>query len=97
VINEQGDTLEFVGTARNGLASGSGGMIIQRSRQLGAIYYEGEFSNGLPDGIVRIEQAGLAPRLRTFKAGVDVGKAKSTKLQSLKFAQSATESNQVVP
>jgi hypothetical protein len=97
VINEQGDTLEFIGTARNGLASGSGGMIIQRSRQLGAIYYEGEFSNGLPDGVVRIEQAGLAPRLRTFKAGVDVGKAKSTKLQSLKFAQSATESNQVVP
>jgi hypothetical protein len=97
VINERGDTLEFIGTAHKGLAAGSGGMIIQRSNQIGAIYYEGEFSQGLPDGVVRIEQAGFAPRLRTFKAGVDMGKASAANLQSLDFAQVTTKTTQVMP
>jgi len=86
IMNKRGDTLEFIGDAEKGLASGSGGMIIQRKGQIGATYYEGGFKNGLPDGVVRIEKAGELPRLRLYEAGRDVGKGNTARLQSLDFA-----------
>ena len=86
IINERGDTVEFIGETLNGLASGSGGMIIQRRGQVGATYYEGGFKNGLPDGMVRIEEPGQLPRTRLFRAGADVGKGDEGRLQGLKFA-----------
>jgi hypothetical protein len=85
VMNQRGDTVEFIGDAQNGLASGHGGMIIRRNGQMGATYYEGSFKNGLPDGVVRVEKAGELPKLRQFKAGTDVGKGSAAGLQRLKF------------
>lgn len=91
IVNDRGDTLEFIGDARKGLASGSGGMIIQRGGQVGATYYEGEFKNGIPDGVLRVEKAGEPPRLRKYRAGVDVGKGSAASLQSIRFASVSEE------
>jgi len=85
VNNHRGDTLEFLGDAEAGLASGAGGMIINRRGQLGATYYEGTFSLGLPDGTVRVEKPGATPVLRRFKAGEDVGRGSAGQLQKLSF------------
>lgn len=86
IINKRGDTVEFIGETQKGLASGSGGMIIQRYGQVGATYYEGGFKNGLPDGVVRIEEPGQLPRTRLYRAGADIGKGDANRLQSLNFA-----------
>ena len=97
IMDARGGTLEFIGDSRKGLASGSGGMIIQRSDQIGASYYEGEFKNGLPDGVVRVESPGEAPRLRQYKAGVDIGKGNGARLQGLNFAASSTAMGIPIP
>ena len=97
VMNERGDSVEFIGEAKKGLASGSGGMIIQRREQVGATYFEGGFKNGLPDGVVRVEKAGETPKLRQFRAGVDVGKASAADLQSLNFASSLVAAGALIP
>jgi len=83
VMDDNGDTLEYLGSARRGLASGAGAMILQRSLQLGAAYYEGGFKNGRPDGVVQVELAGQPTRLRKYKDGIDVGKGNAAKLQNL--------------
>lgn len=99
VMNARGDTVEFIGDAQHGVASGSGGMIIQRNGQVSATYYEGDFKNGLPDGVVRVEKAGQSPKLRQYKAGADVGKGNASKLRSLNFASgsAAAASGYVTP
>ena len=84
-MSSRGDTLEFIGDAEAGLASGSGGMILQRKNQLGATYYEGGFKEGVPDGVVQVEQPGQLPKLRQYKTGTDVGKGSASKLTPLKF------------
>jgi hypothetical protein len=86
VINERGDTVEYIGETRNGRASGAGGMIVQRRGQVGATYYEGNFKDGLPDGVVLVEEPGQVRRTRLFREGADVGKGDSARLQSLSFA-----------
>ena len=96
IVSNRGDTLEFIGDAESGLASGSGGMIMQRKGQLGATYYEGSFSKGLPDGVVRVEKPGELPKLRQYKAGTDVGKGSAAKLQSLNFAPTSSTAIQGV-
>ncbi len=97
IMNERGDTVEFIGDAQNGMASGFGGMIIQRNNQIGAVYYEGGFKNGLPDGVVLVEKAGELPKLRQYKAGADVGKGNAARLQSLKFASNSITSDPLTP
>ncbi len=64
IMNDRGDTVEFIGETQKGLASGAGGMIVHRRGQVGATYYEGGFKNGLPDGVVRVEEPGQLPRTR---------------------------------
>ena len=88
-MNKRGDTVEFIGEAEKGLASGAGGMIVHRRGRVGATYYEGGFKNGLPDGVVRIEEPGQSPKTRLYKAGTDIGKGDSARLQSLNFTLSA--------
>jgi hypothetical protein len=90
IMDQRGNTVEFIGDAENGLAAGSGGMIIQRNGQIGATYYEGGFKDGLPDGVVRVEKAGEAPKLRQFKTGTDIGKGNANRLQSLSFASNSS-------
>ncbi len=97
IMSDRGDTLEFIGDAEAGLASGSGGMIKQRKGQLGATYFEGGFKKGLPDGVVRVEQPGQSPKLRQYKTGIDVGKGSASKLKTLNFASSASATPGVSP
>jgi hypothetical protein len=85
IIDSQGHVVEFVGTADSGLASGTGAMIFRSPSEVGAVYYEGEFSQGLPDGVVRVEQPGRKPRVRKFRVGADAGSADADQLQSLQF------------
>jgi hypothetical protein len=80
-----GSYVEYLGTARNGMASGTGGMIVRVANRIGVIYYEGNFKNGLPDGTVKIEEPGRKSRVREFRAGLDVGKGNTGELQSLVF------------
>ena len=96
-MNSRGDTLEFIGDAQGGSASGAGGMIIQRRGQVGATYYEGGFKNGVPDGVVRIEEAGQVPRTRLYKAGTDIGKGDAARLKSLNFALNSVASGPTSP
>jgi len=86
VVNERGDTVEYIGETRKGRASGAGGMIVQRRGQVGATYYEGDFKDGLPDGVVLVEEPGQMPRTRLFKEGIDIGKGDTAQLQSISFA-----------
>jgi len=97
IMDEGGDTIEFIGDASNGMASGSGGMIIHRNGQLGATYFEGGFKNGLPDGVVRVEKAGELPKLRQYEVGVDIGKGNAASLQSLKFTSVSLAAESPMP
>ena len=89
ILTDIGDSVEYIGNAKNGLAQGSGGMIIHHRNELGATYFEGGFKAGLPDGVVRVETAGQQPRLRKFRAGADIGKGNASGLKNLSFASLA--------
>jgi len=97
VSNAHGDKLEFLGYAKAGVASGAGAMIINRRGQLGATYYEGTFSKGLPDGTVRVEKPGTSPTLREFRLGKDVGKGNPRQLQKLSFTSSTSPAGMLRP
>ena len=60
-------------------------MITRNARQVGALYFEGSFKQGLPNGVVQVEAPGNRPRVREFRAGKDVGSAAADKLQQLTF------------
>ena len=96
-MNERGDTVEFIGETQKGLAAGTGGMIVQRRGQVGATYYEGGFKNGLPDGVVHVEEPGQLPRTRLYKEGADVGKADAARLQGLSLAFNANAPGTLTP
>lgn len=85
IIEDSGKSVEYLGEARDGIASGTGGMITRRANQAGAFYFEGSFSNGLPDGVVHIEEPGQKPQTREFRAGRDVGSASESQLKRLTF------------
>ena len=85
VRDASGGYIEFLGTAEGGLASGTGGMIFRKSNDSGAIYHEGSFLHGLPDGVVRVERPGRKPQIREFRAGSDVGKGDESRLKTLAF------------
>jgi hypothetical protein len=80
-----GDSLEYLGTAANGMPAGTGGMIARHSGKTGALYFEGNFERGVPDGVVLVEEPGGRPRVREFRAGKDVGNGAADKLQRLTF------------
>jgi len=80
-----GNSLEYLGTAVNGMPSGYGGMIARYSRETGAFYFEGSFEQGVPNGVVQIEEPGGRPRIREFRAGKDVGSGAAEQLQLLSF------------
>lgn len=85
VIDQAGQTIEYVGTADSGRASGTGAMIYRSPTDIGAIYYEGSFKEGLPDGVVRVEEPGRKPSVRNFRAGVDRGSADPAALERVHF------------
>jgi hypothetical protein len=85
IRDEAGNSLEYLGSAAGGMPSGTGGMITRNSRQVGALYFEGSFKQGLPNGVVQVEAPGGRPRIREFRAGKDVGSGAADKLQQLTF------------
>jgi hypothetical protein len=84
-IDPQGHSVEYLGTATDGLADGTGAMIVRAPGEAGATFFEGGFSEGLPDGVVRIEEPGRKPRVRQFQAGKDRGAAGVEDLQPTRF------------
>jgi hypothetical protein len=85
VIDGSGNSLEYLGTAKNGMPSGTGGMISRHSRETGSIYFEGSFKEGVPDGVVLVEEPGGRSQVREFRAGKDVGNGAADRLQPLTF------------
>jgi len=85
VMDGQGHVIEYVGTAESGQASGVGAMIVRSPGETGAIYFEGSFSGGLPDGVVRVEMPGRKPRVRLFRDGTDAGPEDADQLQQVQF------------
>jgi len=69
--NNAGASVEYYGHARNGLANGSGLMLIHEPT--GTYALEGNFVNGMADGPVRVSKAGQEDKLRTYRAGKDAG------------------------
>ena len=85
IIEGSGSTVEFLGHAAEGMADGVGGMIARYQGQAGAFYFEGAFRQGLPDGVLRIEEPGGKPRVREFRAGRDAGAGAAGDVQRLAF------------
>jgi len=85
LIDDQGNTTEYVGTASAGLAEGNGAMILRSSAETGAVYIEGGFQGGLPDGVVRVEEPGRRSRVRLYRAGRDAGSADPDELPRIQF------------
>jgi hypothetical protein len=63
-------------------------MILQQGGLTSAVYFEGGFRNGLPDGVVNVEMAGQAPKLRRYADGADVGRGSAAQLQRLEILTS---------
>jgi hypothetical protein len=82
---ETGISAEYLGDAQNGLASGTGGMILRQAGQASPAYYEGQFEEGQPDGVVMFQAAGSQPRVLQFRAGVESGKASEAQWKQLQF------------
>ncbi|MEJ2383506.1 MAG: hypothetical protein P8Y54_03825 [Xanthomonadales bacterium] len=85
VVDPQGNTVEYVGAAKHGLADGTGAMIFRSPDVAGAVYYEGAFRAGQPDGVVWVEQPGRRPEVRRFEAGIDRGRGDRERLQRVDF------------
>lgn len=84
-VDAEGNTVEYLGQASGGVAEGIGAMVFRSPGIEGAVYYEGSFAAGQPDGAVRVEQAGRKPRIRNFAAGVDKGVGDVGQWQAVKF------------
>jgi hypothetical protein len=85
VMDGEGNVIEFVGSARSGLADGVGAMVLRSAAESGAVYFEGTFRNGLPDGVAKVEEPGRKGRVRSFYAGQDAGAASADDLQHVQF------------
>jgi hypothetical protein len=85
LMDDPGHVVEYVGAARSGLAEGAGALIFRAPAETGATYYEGSFSHGLPDGVVKVEEPGRKSRVRMYRAGQDAGEASAEALQRFQF------------
>lgn len=84
-LDPRGHSVEYLGAAAGGLADGSGAMIVRAPGDAGAVFFEGGFSQGLPDGVVKVEEPGRKPRVRQFQAGKDRGSASAEDLPRPRF------------
>ncbi|MEE9271851.1 MAG: hypothetical protein V3U57_01070 [Robiginitomaculum sp.] len=70
-----GTAFEYFGDAQNGKANGAGYMIYHELK--GSYSVEGNFTNGKPDGVMRVTKAGHPDVLRRYTSGQDMGAAPS--------------------
>lgn len=84
-VDAEGNTVEYVGKAADGLAEGVGAMLFRSPSTVGAVAWEGGFRAGQPDGVVQVERPGRRPEVRRFEAGVDRGRADAAELQRVEF------------
>ncbi len=73
--NVDGTAVEYYGYAQNGQPQGAGYMIVHDLT--GSYSLEGQFQNGLADGVMRVSKAGKPDVNRLYSAGQDVGRAPS--------------------
>lgn len=85
VRGDDGSEIEYLGSSNQGLAQGLGAMIVRSPQTIGAVYYEGQFDQGLPHGIVRLEQPGRKTETRKFNRGKDAGAADEQQLSPVNF------------
>ena len=85
IMDEAGNSVEYLGEARDGLAEGTGGLIARYGNQAGAFYFEGSFARGQPDGAVLVEEPGRKARTREFRAGRDLGNGADADVARLAF------------
>jgi hypothetical protein len=85
LLADDGAIVEYVGTTRAGLAHGEGALIIDRPTDTGADFLEGQFVEGAPHGIVRVEAPDRSPRVRLFENGRDKGSADGDELRRVRF------------
>lgn len=85
IVAGPGSSVEYLGSATEGLPHGTGGLIARYRNETGAYYFEGSFARGQPDGVLRIEEPGRKPRSREFRAGKDVGNAAMEQVVRLEF------------
>ncbi len=97
VSDGAGSSVEFIGETMDGLASGTGAMIIRPAGHAGAIYYEGSFKLGQPDGVMIVEETGRSQLLREFRTGQDKGKGDPGRLQRLSFSSKWSNSGVLNP
>jgi len=71
--NVDGSAVEYYGYAQNGQPQGAGYMIIHSLR--GSYALEGQFQNGLADGVMRVSKAGENDVNRLYRLGEDAGAA----------------------
>ena len=73
--NADGSAVEYYGYAQNGQPQGPGYMIVHELDSSYAL--EGQFQNGLADGVMRVSKSGKSDTNRLYSAGQDVGSAPS--------------------
>jgi hypothetical protein len=78
IVDGPGNSVEYLGQARQGRADGTGGMIAR-------YYFEGSFKGGMPHGVLRVEEPGSKVQFREFSAGKDVGSGSAGAMQQLVF------------
>jgi hypothetical protein len=81
----QGQSLEYFGRAKAGLPHGQGALILPANSGTAPVLYEGEFSKGLADGMMRVSEGGKAARIRQFSQGVETGQADSSQWQAIAY------------
>jgi len=82
---QQGRFVEYFGRAKAGLPQGQGALILPAASGMAPVLYEGEFSKGVANGMIRVSEAGKAPRIRTFSQGVESGRAGSNQWRPIAY------------
>jgi len=96
-MNADGASVEYIGDTRDGLASGTGAMIIRPAGQTVSIHFEGKFKQGLPHGVMIVEETGKQQMLREFNTGQDIGKGDARRLQRMSFSSQWSSAGMLNP
>jgi hypothetical protein len=80
-----GQSIEYFGRAKGGLPQGQGALIVPGTSGIAPVLYEGEFSKGRADGMMRVSEAGKQPRIRQYSQGVESGRAENIQWQPIAY------------